>query len=103
MGPHASVSLNELVVFRVNVPVSQLTKNFLRYKFVFYQSLQDKTVVRLDEVEILHKSVLWVNNFCPVFSVKCGCAVDVAIQSQLLKVRVRNIKVAPKSIMIEAV
>ena len=92
MGPQDKVQLHELAVFRINVPVAKLLKKGLRCLLVFYQVLQDKRLMMLDQIEIGFCSLLWLNSYLPVFSIKCGCAVDVTVQSQMLKVRIKNMK-----------
>ena len=52
MGPLATVNLSELAVFRLNIPVNALENSPLRFKFTFYQLIQDKIESVLDEVTI---------------------------------------------------
>jgi hypothetical protein len=57
----------------------------------------------LDEIVINYTSLLWMDAFCPIFSIRAGCAVDCAVQTQLLKVRTRRMQLAPKNVLVGAV
>lgn len=56
----------------------------------------------VDEIEITHTTLLWIDSYCPVFFVNQGCSIDVSVQTQLLKFRTKNISLTPKSYLMTA-
>ncbi len=87
--PNAKAELSELAVFRLNIPIQDLETSPLSCKFTLFQQQFGGVQHVLDEITINHTTLLWVNSYCPVFFRDSGCGIDLTVQTQMLKYRMK--------------